>query len=124
MVHYNALIDLLAKVPDREIHNLCRLRDERREIKNNIVVPRKNVKELVQFFEDDMSKLPPTPPPRRRRVAQLTQLKSAIKRYNRSFQINLVFTKEPLRQMQKSRQAISEILSFLLKDMKCIRFSE
>jgi len=124
MVSYIALIDLLARVPDREIPNLLRLREERREIKNNIVVPKKSVKELVQFFEDTMSKLPLTPPPRRRRVAQLTQLKSALKGYNSSFQISLVFTKDQLRQMQKSRQAISEMLSFLLRDMKYIKFSE
>ena len=71
-----------------------------------------------------MSKPLPIPPPRRRRVAQLTQIKSALKKHHQSFNISLVFTREPLRQMQKSRHAISEMLGSLLKEKKCIKFSE
>ena len=122
MVDYNVLVNMLAGVPDREIPNLRCMRDERREIGSNVVEPKKSVKELVQYFEENMSKPLPIPPPRRRRVAQLTQMKSALKKHHQSF--NMVFTREPLRQMQNSRHAISEMLGFLLKEKKCIKFSE
>ena len=124
MVDYNVLANMLARVPDREIPNLLRMRDDRREIRSNVVEPKKSVKKLVQYFEENMRKPPPIPPPRQRRVAQLTQIKSALKKHHQSFNISLVFTREPLRQMQKSRHAISEILGFLLKEKKCIKFSE
>ena len=76
MVDYNVLANMLARVRDREIPNLLRMRDEGREIRSNVVEPKKSVKELVQYFEESMSK----PPPRRRRVAQLTQIKRALKK--------------------------------------------
>ena len=70
-----------------------------------------------------MSKPLPIPPPRRRRFAQLTQIKSALKKHQ-SFNISLVLTRESLRQMQKSRHAISEMLGFFIEREKCIKFSE
>lgn len=91
MVDYDVLANMLARVPDREIPNLLRMRDERREIRSNVVEPKKSVRELVQYFEENMSKPPPIPPPRRRRVAQLTQIKSALKKHLQSFNISLVF---------------------------------
>ena len=91
MVDYNALANMLARVPDREIPNLLRMRDERREIRSNVVEPKKSVRELVQYFEENMSKPPPIPPPRLQRVAQLTQIKSALKKHHQSFNISLVF---------------------------------
>ena len=91
MVDYNVLANMLARVPDREIPNLLRMREERREIRSSVVEPKKSVRELVQYFEENMSKPPPIPPPRRQRVAQLTQIKSALKKHHQSFNISLVF---------------------------------
>ena len=41
MVDYNALANMLARVPDQEIPNLLRMRDERKEIRSNVVEPKK-----------------------------------------------------------------------------------
>ena len=103
MVDYDVLANMLARVPDREIPNLLRMRDERREIRSNVVELKKSVRKLVQYFEENMSKPPPIPPPRRRRVAQLTQIKSALKKHL-FYLLILVwfFTREPIRQMQKN----------------------
>ena len=87
MVDDNVLANMLARVPDREIPNLLRMLDERREIRSNVVEPKKSVKELVQYFGENMSKPPLIPPP----VAQLTQIKSALKKHHQSFNISLVF---------------------------------
>ena len=43
MVDYNVLANMLARVRDREIPNLLRMRDERREIRSNVVEPTKRV---------------------------------------------------------------------------------
>ena len=87
MVDDNVLANMLARVPDREIPNLLRMLDERREIRSNVVEPKKSVKELVQYFGENMGKPPLIPPP----VAQLTQIKSALKKHHQSFNISLVF---------------------------------
>ena len=91
MVDYNVLANMLARVPDREVPNLLGMRDERGEVRSNVIEPKKSVKELVPYFEENMSKPLPIPPPRRRRVAQLTQIKSALKKHLQSFNISLVF---------------------------------
>ena len=46
MVDYNVLANMLARVPDREIPNLLRMREERREIRSSVVEPKKSVREL------------------------------------------------------------------------------
>ena len=38
LVDYNVLANMLARVPDREIPNLLRMRNERREIRSTIVM--------------------------------------------------------------------------------------
>ena len=54
MAHYNVLANMLAKVPDREIPNLLRTRDERREIRSNVVEAEKNLKWLPLSMRRDI----------------------------------------------------------------------
>ena len=52
-------------------------------------------------------------------MAQLTQFESGFRGFDQSYDISLVFTKDPLRQLQKSRLAVSERLGDLLSEMRC-----
>ena len=93
------LIERSSRIPDSEIPKLLRLREEGRKMRRNIVRPRKRVRELIQHFEANPIihyTPPPVSPPRGRRVAQLTEFESAFRGFDQSYNISLVFTKDPL----------------------------
>ena len=54
---------------------VCGMKEKKLE---EMLLNQRSVKELVQYFEENVSKPLPIPPPRPRRVAQLTQIKSAL----------------------------------------------
>ena len=87
-----------------------------------IAAPRRSVKQMVQSYEDNIILPPPefrddhkpTPAPRKLKnfkPVPLTRTKieetnKALKGYTKSYEINIKFKKDPLRQLQSTRSAI------------------
>lgn len=93
---------------DAELENFAQMQENSMRVNT---VPRRSLHELIQYFEaNPISNYtpPPVPPPRRRRVVQLMKFQKAFKGFDRSYKVSLASSKDPLVQMHKSRQAMSE----------------
>ena len=55
---------------------------------------------------------------------EIKQMKKALKNYARSYEINVKFNKDPLRQLQSTRLAIKLHIEKVLNEMKGLKFSE
>ena len=89
---------------DAELENFAQMQENSMRVNT---VPRRSLHELIQYFgANPISNY--TPPPRRRRVVQLMKFQKAFKGFDRSYKVSLASSKDPLVQMHKSRQAMSE----------------
>ena len=115
--------------------------------------PRKNVQQMVEYYEKINSERPkplprnnqksaieqtmqktntpvqkprtlknlkPVPIPR----TVIKQMKKALKNYAKSYEINVKFNKDPLRQLQSTRSAVKHHINTLLNEMKGLKFVE
>ena len=108
--------------------------------------PRKNVKQMVQDYEDniilptlefrdDYKPVPsprvkkPVPAPRTEKPVPLPRTKieevdKALKGYTKSFEISIKNNKDPLVQLQNTRKAAAFHITNILKSMKGLKFVE
>ena len=114
---------------------------------------RKNVQQMVEYYEKINSERPKplprnnqksaieqtmqktnTPVPRPRTLKNvkpvpiprtvIKQMKKALKNYAKSYEINVKFNKDPLRQLQSTRSAVKHHINTLLNEMKGLKFVE
>ena len=64
-----------------------------------IPAPRKNVKQMVKEYEENLR---PVPPPR----TKVKQVDEALKGFTKSFEINIIDVQDPLVQLQKTRKKL------------------
>ena len=115
--------------------------------------PRKNVQQMVEYYEKINSERPTpfprnirksaieqsvqktnTPVPKPRTLKNLKpvplprtvikQMKKALKNYARSYEINVKFNKGPLRQLHSTRSAVKHQINTLLNEMKGLKIVE
>ena len=107
------------------------IQKEKLQLKDNckpVPAPRKNVKQMVQEYEDNIIQPPlefrddykPVPLPR----TKIEQVTKALKGYTKSFEINIKNYKDPLAQLQNTRKAIEYHIVSILISMKGLKFVE
>ena len=102
-----------------------------------VPLPRKNVKKMVQDYEENIIIPPPEftddykpiPKPRTKKPVPLPrtkieQTKKALKGYTKSYDISIKNNKNPLAQLQNTRKAIEWHIIRILKSMKGLKFVE
>ena len=100
-----------------------------------VPAPRKNVKQMVQEYEDNIIQPPlefrdkPVPLPRTKKPVPLPRTKieqvtKALKGYTKSFEIDITNNKDPLAQLQNTRKAIEYHIVSILISMKGLKFVE
>ena len=67
-----------------------------------IPAPRKNVKKMIKEYEENIK---PIPPPR----TKIKQVNKALKGYTESYEVTVIDDKDPLVQLQKTRQKLGFI---------------
>ena len=97
-----------------------------------IPTPRKNVRQLIQYFEDNPI-LPyrPIPTPRTKKQqpvpapkTKINEKQRALKSFTQSFEISLKSDRDALVQLQNTRLAISQSFGTLLQRRKGFKFVE
>ena len=99
--------------------------------------PRKNVKQMVQDYEDNIIRPPlefrddykPIPKPRTKKPVPLPRTKieqvaKALKGYTKSFEIGIKNNKDPLAQLQNTRKATEYHIVKILTSMTGLKFVE
>ena len=104
-----------------------------------IPFPRKNVKQMVQEYEDNIINPPlefkddykPIPKPRTKKPVPLPapktkieEVANALKGYTKSFEIGIKNNKDPLAQLQNTRKAVEYHIVKMLTSMKGLKFVE
>ena len=107
-----------------------------------IPTPRKSVKQMVKQYEDNIILSPvefrdnykPIPAPRTKKNAVkkpipaprtiIKQTDNALKGFTKSFEINIRYNKNPLKQMQNTREMVERHLANLLNDMQGLKYVE
>ena len=98
-----------------------------------VPAPRKSVKQMVQAYEDNIIQPPlefrddykPVPKPRTKTPVptprtKIEQVAKAMTGYTKSFEIGVKNDKDPLRQLQNTRQAIENHINNILTSMKFV----
>ena len=120
--------------------------EETEKVVKPIPAPRKNVKQMVQEYEDNIIQPPlefrddykpvplprtkkPVPLPRTKKPVPLprtkiTQLNKALKGFTKSFEIGIINNKDPLTQLQNTRKAVEYHIMKILTSMKGLKFIE
>ena len=83
-----------------------------------IPAPRRNVKQLVKEYEENI--ITPVPPPR----TKIKQVNKALKGYTESYEVAVIDDKDPLVQLQKTRQKLGFYIKNILESMKGLKFIE
>ena len=124
---------LLSGVPDDELENLVRVREEARRA---IPAPRKmGVKQLIRYFENNdlykpprLEKQQPQPQPRPQPIpaprTKITEKSKALKGYIKSYEIAIKNDKDILEQLQNTRLAISRFFEKILNRNRGFKFVE
>ena len=97
--------------------------------------PRKNVKQMVKDYEDNIILPPPEfqdkPIPKPRTIkpvalprTKIPEVATALKGYTNSFEIGIKDKKDPLQQLQNTRLAVERYIESLLTSMKGLKFVE
>ena len=93
-----------------------------------IPTPRKSVKQMAKEYEENIILPPPefrdnykpVPAPR----TKIEQTDKALKGYTKSYEISIKNNKDPLAQMQNTRNAIEHRVITLLNEMKGLKYVE
>ena len=93
-----------------------------------IPTPRKSVKQMAKEYEENIILPPPefrddykpVPAPR----TKIEQTDKALKGYTKSYEISIKNNKDPLTQMQNTRNAIEHRVITLLNEMKGLKYVE
>ena len=80
--------------------------------------PRKNVKQMVKEYEENI--ITPVPPPR----TKIKQVNKALKGFTESYEVTVIDEKDPLVQLQKTRQKLGFYIKNILEYMKGLKFIE
>ena len=93
-----------------------------------IPTPRKSVKEMVKQYEDNIIQ-PPVPAPRTKKPVPtprtiIKQTDKALKGFAKSYEINIRNNRDPLAQMQNTRNGAERQLTTLLNEMKGLKYVE
>ena len=132
-LHKSQLINLLLQ-QNAKIKQL-----EQQTINDNnkkpIPKPRKNVKQMVQDYEENIILPPiefrddykPTPKPRTKKPVPLLRTKieekaQAMKGYTKSYEINIKNNKDPLEQLKNTRKAIENHIKNIIESKKGLKF--
>ena len=83
-----------------------------------IPTPRKSVKEMVKHYEDNI--IQPVPAPR----TIIKQTDKALKGFAKSYEINIRNNRDPLVQMQNTREGAERQVTTLLNEMKGLKYVE
>ena len=102
-----------------------------------VPAPRRNVKQMVQDYEDNIIQpslefrddYKPVPLPRTKKPVPLPRTKieqvtKALKGYTKSFEISIINNKDPLTQLQNTRKAVEYHIMKILTSMKGLKFIE
>ena len=105
--------------------------------KKPVPLLRKNVKQMVQEYEDNIILPPlefrddykPIPKPRTKKPVPLVRTKidekdKALKGFTKSYEISIKNNKDPLTQLQNTRKAVEQHIISLLTSMKGLKFVE
>ena len=103
-----------------------------RTIKKPIPAPRRNVKQMVQYYEKINTEKPVLLPrtvkskekPMPLLRTKIEETNRALKGYTKSFEINIKYYKDRLNQMQNTRSAVKHHINTLLNEMKGLKFVE
>ena len=93
-----------------------------------IPTPCKSVKEMVKQYEDNIIQ-PPVPAPRTKKPVPtprtiIKQTDKALKGFAKSYEINIRNNRDPLAQMQNTRNGAERQLTTLLNEMKGLKYVE
>ena len=131
----NKKINILSQ--KRQINDVIQPPLEFKDDYKPVPAPRKNVKQMVQDYEDNIIQPPlefrddykPVPLPRTKKPTPLPrtkieEVKKALKGYTKSFEIGVKHNKDPLTQLQNTRKAVEYHIMKILTSMKGLKFIE
>ena len=138
--------EILEKSNNELIQGLLKENIKSQQKQKPTPAPRKNVKQMVQEYEDNIIQPPlefrddykpvplprtkkPVPLPRTKKPVPLprtniTQLNQALKGFTKSFEISIINNKDPLTQLQNTRKAVEYHIIKILSSMKGLKFIE
>ena len=90
----------------------------KKSMKRPIPAPRKNVKQMIKEYEENI--ITPIPPPR----TKIKQVNKALKGFTESYEVTVIDDKDPLVQLQKTRQKLGFYIKNILESMKGLKFIE
>ena len=90
----------------------------KKSMKRPIPAPRKNVKQMIKEYEENI--ITPIPPPR----TKIMQVNKALKGFTESYEVTVIDDKDPLVQLQKTRQKLGFYIKNILESMKGLKFIE
>ena len=90
----------------------------KKSMKRPIPAPRKNVKQMIKEYEENV--ITPIPSPR----TKIKQVNNALKGFTESYEVTVIDDKDPLVQLQKTRQKLGFYIKNILESMKGLKFIE
>ena len=126
---------LLSGLTDSELQNLVRVREEAHHIsvrRPPIPKPRRNVQQLIRYFENNpVPPYRPIPAPRTKKQqpiaaprTKISEKRRALKGFTKSYEIDLKTDRDALVQLQNTRLTISKLFNTILNNTKGFKFVE
>ena len=126
---------LLSGLTDSELENLVRVREEAHPIsvrRPPIPEPRRNVQQLIRYFENNpIPPYRPIPAPRTKKQqpiaaprTKISEKRRALKGFTKSYEIDLKTDRDALVQLQNTRLTISKLFNTILNNTKGFKFVE
>ena len=126
---------LLSGLTDSKLENLVRVREEAHPIsvrRTPIPKPRRNVQQLIRYFENNpIPPYRPIPAPRTKKQqpiaaprTKISEKRRALKGFTKSYEIDLKTDRDALLQLQNTRLTISKLFNTILNNTKGFKFVE
>ena len=126
---------LLSRLTNSEFENLVRVREEAHPIsvrRPPIPKPRRNVQQLIRYFENNpIPPYRPIPAPRTKKQqpiaaprTKISEKRRALKGFTKSYEIDLKTDRDALVQLQNTRLTISKLFNTILNNTKGFKFVE
>ena len=126
---------LLSGLTDSKLENLVRVREEAYPISGRrppIPKPRRNVQQLIRYFENNpIPPYRPIPAPRTKKQqpiaaprTKISEKQRALKGFTKSYEIDLKTDRDALLQLQNTRLTISKLFNTILNNTKGFKFVE
>ena len=126
---------LLSGLTDSELENLVRVREEAHPIsvrRTPIPKPRRNVQQLIRYFENNpIPPYRPIPAPRIKKQqpiaaprTKIGEKRRALKGFTKSYEIDLKTDRDALVLLQNTRLTISKLFNTILNNTKGFKFVE